>query len=94
MEILLSWAVSAPFFKLQTILLNQTNFFYFLSFAVFLAVSFLMLVVIVILFERHQYDGKYVTQEDKDADIYHDPDEAVINSVTGPLVTKRKEWFV
>lgn len=53
-----------------------------------------MLVVIVILIDRHQYDGKYLTQEDKDADIYNDPDEAVMNSVTGPLVTKRKEWFV
>lgn len=63
-------------------------------FIVFLAVSFVILVVGVILFDRHQYDGKYVTQEDKDADIYKDPDEAVINSVTGPLVTKRQEWFV
>ncbi|KAF4517229.1 hypothetical protein B566_EDAN005283 [Ephemera danica] len=41
---------------------------------------------------RHK--GEYLTQEDKGADGVLDPDQAVVNAVTGHQVRKKKEWFI
>jgi hypothetical protein len=61
-----------------------------------LGVLFLALVImgIIIMRLRTRHMGEYMTQEDEGARDAFDADEAVVNSLTGPRVQKKKEWFI
>lgn len=61
-----------------------------------LALLFLILVILALLFGRyvHRHKGEYETQEDAGADSALDPDTAVAHGTTGHHVPKRREFFI
>ena len=72
---------------------NQTNSALWGSLLVLLILA---LIILGILASRYiaYYKGEYLTQEDVGADIALDSDTAVVNSITGHHVQKKKEWFI
>jgi len=62
----------------------------------FLAILFLILVILAVIAGRyiHRHKGEYLTQEDAGAENAMDPDTAVVEGATGHQVQKKKEWFI
>ncbi|XP_076366495.1 neurexin-4 isoform X2 [Tachypleus tridentatus] len=63
---------------------------------VVLAIIFVALILMAILIGRFmsRHKGEYKTHEDKGAKDAPDADTAVIQSKTGPDVSRKKEWFI
>jgi contactin associated protein-like 2 len=74
--------------------INSTSYVRYV--AGILAIIFLALIIMAVLIGRYmaRHKGEYLTQEDKGADGVFDPDQAVVNAVTGHQVRKKKEWFI
>ena len=57
---------------------------------------FLAIVIMALLIGRYlsKHKGEYLTQEDEGAYGASDPNSAVMEGVTGHMVTKKKEYFI
>ncbi|XP_065217760.1 neurexin-4 isoform X3 [Planococcus citri] len=57
---------------------------------------FLLSIFIAIFFGRWvaRHKGDYLTQEERGCDMASDPDTAVMHSVTGHSLRKKKEWYI